>query len=125
MMIGCVSRPPRRAGAVVSLVFAMAVIPSARATPGCEFPKTVETDQGAASPSVPSLPNLPSGGAPVAADRQVSWKRLAPNVLSDQKPIWLFPVHVAQGRHWKPALGFVLGTAALVALDPHDSSYFR
>ncbi len=49
----------------------------------------------------------------------------APNILRDQKPIWLFPVHAAQGQHWKPTLAVVLGTAAMVALDPHDTPYFR
>jgi membrane-associated phospholipid phosphatase len=58
-------------------------------------------------------------------ERAISWKLLLPNLLHDQKPIWLFPVRAAQGKHVKPALAFVLATAGLVALDPHDTPYFR
>ena len=58
-------------------------------------------------------------------DRPISWKLLIPNIIHDQKPIWLFPVSVARGRHLKPTLGIILVTAGLVALDPHDAPYFR
>jgi membrane-associated phospholipid phosphatase len=50
---------------------------------------------------------------------------LAPNIVHDQKPIWLFPGSVAHGRHWKQVAGFIVVTAGLVALDPHDAPYFR
>src|SRR5579859_572104 len=73
-----------------------------------------------------------SAQAPVAQttatsvlDRPVSWKLIAPNIIQDQKNIWLFPVQLAKGKHWKPALGVLATTAALVALDPHDTPYFR
>lgn len=59
------------------------------------------------------------------AERPVSWKRFAPNVLEDQKRIWLFPKNLAEGKHWIPAFGFVFATGALVALDPRDAPYFR
>ncbi len=58
-------------------------------------------------------------------ERAISWKLLAPNILHDQKPVWLFPGTVAHGRHWKPVAGFLVATAGLVALDPHDALYFR
>jgi membrane-associated phospholipid phosphatase len=58
-------------------------------------------------------------------ERRVSWKLLVPNIIHDQKPIWLFPASVARGRHLKPTLGIILVTAGLVALDPHDAPYFR
>jgi membrane-associated phospholipid phosphatase len=58
-------------------------------------------------------------------ERQVSWKLLAPNIARDQKRIWLFPAQVAHGRHWKPTAAFLVATAGLVALDPHDAPYFR
>jgi membrane-associated phospholipid phosphatase len=61
----------------------------------------------------------------VLGERPVSWKLLVPNILHDQKPIWLFPATVAHGRHWKPITGFLVATAGLVALDPHDAPYFR
>lgn len=85
---------------------------------GQETSNAPPASTGAPAPALSTEP-APSAG------RQVSWKLLAPNILRDQKPIWLFPVHAAQGRHWKPTLAVVLGTAALVALDPHDTPYFR
>jgi membrane-associated phospholipid phosphatase len=45
--------------------------------------------------------------------------------VQDQKAIWLFPVRVAQGKHIGKTLAFILTTSALVALDPHDTPYFR
>jgi membrane-associated phospholipid phosphatase len=57
--------------------------------------------------------------------REVSPKRLVPNILQDQKPIWLFPLHVVKGEHLKPTLIVAGATAALVALDPYDEPYFR
>lgn len=74
-----------------------------------------ESDQTAAASSL-------GRGNP---ERSVSWKELPSNFLQDQKAIWTFPLHLAQGKHWKPALGFVVTTAALVSLDPHDTPHFR
>jgi membrane-associated phospholipid phosphatase len=59
------------------------------------------------------------------ADRNVSWKTLAPNVLSDQKAIWLSPLKLRTRRYWIPTT-VVLGiTAGLIALDPPEGRYFR
>jgi len=59
-------------------------------------------------------------------ERSVSWLTLAPNLLHDQKDIWLFPLSVARGHHWKPALVFVGGTAALTELvDEPSGRYFQ
>lgn len=69
---------------------------------------------------VNSLPN-----APPAPDRPVSWKLLVPNVVHDQKPIWLFPKSVAEGKHLTPTLVTLSITAGLVAADPSVESYFR
>jgi membrane-associated phospholipid phosphatase len=57
--------------------------------------------------------------------RDVSWKLLGPNVLHDQKQIWLFPKSLVHGKHWIPALAFAGVTAGLIALDSHDDPYFR
>ena len=59
------------------------------------------------------------------AERPVSWKLLIPNIVHDQKPIWLFPAKVVKGQHLKPVVGLTLATAGLVALDPYDAPYFR
>ncbi len=69
-----------------------------------------------------TAPATASGEPP---ELQVSWKRLAPNILHDQKQVWLFPTSLARGKHWAPTAALVLATAGLVALDPHDDPYFH
>ena len=60
-----------------------------------------------------------------AVARPVSWKLLLPNLINDQKRIWLFPARLAQGHHWIPTVAVLGTTAGLVALDPTESAYFR
>jgi len=57
--------------------------------------------------------------------RAVSWTKLAPNVLSDQKQIWTFPRKLGQRKYWIPATAILGVTAGLVALDPKTAGYFR
>ncbi len=57
--------------------------------------------------------------------REVSWKKIIPNLASDQKNIWLFPLRAAKGKYLWPTLAVMGTTAALIALDPHDAPYFR
>jgi len=64
-------------------------------------------------------------GTEPPSDRPVSFKLLPSNVLQDQKAIWSFPLQLAKGSDWKPALGFAAVTAGLFALDSHDTPYFR
>jgi len=58
-------------------------------------------------------------------DREVSWKRLVPNMVRDQKQMWLFPLSVAHGRHLLPTLTFIGATATFMAMDAHNATYFR
>lgn len=58
-------------------------------------------------------------------ERPVSWSRIVPNIASDQKQVWTFPVSIAHGRHWKPVIAVTAITAGLVALDPAIAPYFR
>jgi membrane-associated phospholipid phosphatase len=58
-------------------------------------------------------------------DRPVSWKLIVPNILNDQKNIWIFPAHVVKGKHLIPTFAVLGATAALVAADPSISRYFR
>src|SRR5271157_6151877 len=76
------------------------------------------------------LPPIPSLGGPMGtispdAERQVSLKGILRDIGHDQRRIWTFPVAAAHGQHWKPILGFVAVTSALVVADPHDTPYFR
>ncbi len=68
----------------------------------------------------------PARNAPdPAADKNVTWKNLPVRVLGDQKLIWLFPLHLAQGQHWLPTLGTVGVTGGLIAADPHILIHIR
>jgi len=78
---------------------------------------------GSAPAAAPSRPF--SATTPIPEKRAVSWKKLVPNVLHDQKPIWLFAGKVVEGQHLLPVSSFMLLTSGLVALDPHDAPYFR
>jgi len=74
-----------------------------------------------------SAPASKPTSQPVAIDedRPVNWKSLVPNIYHDQRAIWTFPAKLAHGEDWKPTVAFLAGLGALVALDPHDSPYFR
>jgi membrane-associated phospholipid phosphatase len=58
-------------------------------------------------------------------DRPESWKRIIPNTVDDQKRVWSFPAKVAHGQSWIPVTAALGVTAALLALDPTEASYFR
>src|SRR5216683_853741 len=58
-------------------------------------------------------------------DRPVSWKQLIPNIASDQKRIWLFPLKLGAAHNAIPTVSVLAATAGLVALDPFSASYFR
>src|SRR6267154_3308477 len=58
-------------------------------------------------------------------ERQISWRRLVPNMVQDQKQILLFPVSLAHGNHLKPLLAITALTAGFVAIDEHNAKYFR
>jgi len=57
--------------------------------------------------------------------REVRWKMLPGNLLSDQKHIWLYPTQVVRGRHLWPTLAVVAVTAALIATDAQTAPHFR
>ena len=50
---------------------------------------------------------------------------LARRIAADQKRIWRFPATAVRGEAWKPALGVLGVTAALIALDPLDTPYVQ
>jgi len=58
-------------------------------------------------------------------DREVSLRKLPMNFLHDQKDMWLFPLDLAKGHHWLPALVITGGTAVFVATDPQTMPHFR
>lgn len=101
-----------KTGAALLLLGLLALTPAGAQTPAPNPPDT-------AAPSPTAAP------ANVPFDRPISWKRIIPNMASDQKKIWLFPLHLFQGQHLLAAGAVVGATAGLVALDPKDAPYFR
>ena len=63
--------------------------------------------------------------AAVDPGRPVSWKLLTPNILSDQKNIWLYPFRKSETRKWVPMLLVGGITAGLIATDAREAHYFR
>jgi len=74
-------------------------------------------------PATIPVPQQNSPGVTAPGPRTVSWKTFLPNLVEDQKSIWTFPVKI--GKHWEPTVAFTGVTAGLIALDPHDTPYFR
>lgn len=76
-------------------------------------------DPQAQTPKVQNNPNL------AAAYQPVTWKSLPIRVLGDQKLVWLFPLHLAQGQHLLPTIGIVGITGGLLAADSHIMFHVR
>src|SRR6478672_5004053 len=71
-------------------------------------------------------PSSPASSASPLPERSVSWMKLGPNILHDQKDIWLFPLSVVRGHHLKPVLILTGITAGLVAgVDNPSGRYFQ
>jgi len=88
------------------------------------------SDPPAAAPSSGSAESLQSNPRPAAppSEWQIlgsQWKRTAPDLLRQQKEIWLFPLSVARGRHWKPTLAVIGATALLTTIDAHNARWVR
>jgi len=60
-----------------------------------------------------------------ATYQPVTWKNLPKRILGDQKIVWTFPVHLAQGQHLAPALGVVGVTGGFIVADPHILVHLR
>ncbi len=58
-------------------------------------------------------------------ERPVSLRLLVPNILCDQKAIWLFPLKVGQDHNWVATLAIAGTAAALMTADPSEGRYFR
>jgi membrane-associated phospholipid phosphatase len=79
-----------------------------------------------AAQSAATAPSAPeqAPGQP-GYDRPVSWRKLLPNIASDQKKIWMFPLEARHHKNWIPAAGVLAVAAGLIAADPHEGAYFR
>jgi hypothetical protein len=84
-------------------------------------------DNGAAA--LPDAPTPIAGYAEEAdrwpVERETTWGSLVPDILHDQKDIWLSPVQLAKGHGWVPTLVMAAGTAGFIESDAHVMPYFR
>ncbi len=87
----------------------------------CVFAQPLQPDENPPGPQSTEQSPEPKSDS----DRAVSWKLMLPNIAADQKEIWLFPAKAARNRNWIPVAAVLGTTAALIALDPVDSRYFR
>lgn len=55
---------------------------------------------------------------PDPADLEVSWRKMPARFAHDEKEIWLFPVKLAEGKHWLPTAIILGGTVAFMKEDP-------
>jgi len=99
------------------------------------------TQSTAADSTVTVAPDPPAEGtppdsvpvespAPLAAPSEwhilgSQWKSLGPDLLHDQKSMWLFPLSVARGHHLKPTLALLGATALLTTMDAHNARWVR
>jgi membrane-associated phospholipid phosphatase len=103
----------RRGRSVVSLLFFFALFASG--------PARAQD----APPANPLPASSPLSNSSANINRNISWRRLAPNILHDQKEVWLFPTKVAHGHHLIPVCVITSVTSGLLAGDPYDAPYFR
>jgi membrane-associated phospholipid phosphatase len=79
--------------------------------------------------ALPDAPTPVTGNGEEAdrwpVERETTWKSIVPDILHDQKDIWLFPAQLGHARAWVPALLIAGGTTGLIEADPHIMPYFR
>ena len=77
-------------------------------------------------PDAPTPVNRIGGDADhMLVQRETTWGTLVPDILHDQKDIWLSPVQLARGHGWVPTAIMAAGTAGFIASDSHTMPYFR
>lgn len=103
-------------GAPILLTLLFSISVDAQTSKPDQFPATETPDPQSPFSTQPSRQDY---------DRPVSWKLIVPNILSDQKAIWLFPTKVAKDHNWIPTLSIAGATAGLFALDPYEGRYFH
>jgi membrane-associated phospholipid phosphatase len=102
------------ASILLALIFSFGL--DAQSSKPDQFPATDKPDAQSPFSNQPSRQDY---------DRPVSWKLVVPNILADQKAIWLSPTKVAEDHNWIPALSIAGATAGLFTLDPYEGRYFH
>jgi len=114
------------AGKEVALVEANRVSDAPAAEAAEAPPTTVPApSKGVAQDPQNPEPKAQDNPNPAATYQPVTWKNLPIRILGDQKLVWLFPLHVAEGQHILPTAGVVGVTGGLIAADPHIMVHVR
>jgi len=101
-----------RFGTASALLLLLALSPvSSRAQEVSPQPGQTESDNTSTSSSSTHAATDP-------ANLEVSWRKMPVRFLHDQKDMWLFPVKLAEGKHWLPTVIIVGGTAVFLKEDP-------
>jgi hypothetical protein len=109
-MLRCVGYS--RSAALSILSFALILSP--KATPAQDL-----SSAASAQPQVANGASTSTSHSVIAPeDLEVSWRKMPARFLHDEKDMWLFPVKLAQGKHWLPTAIIVGGTAAFIKEDP-------
>ena len=96
------------------------------ALPDYPAPKNSLSESSSSNAARPANFPLPAPPTEVPGeDREVSLRKLPMNFLHDQQDMWLFPLDLAKGHHWLPALFITGGTAVFLATDPQTMPHFR
>jgi hypothetical protein len=102
---------PHFIAAASFLVFTLSPVASQAQGISPEPGRTQSSNNTSASTSSTHVPPDPS-------DLEVSWRKMPARFLHDEKDMWLFPVKLAEGKHWLPTAIIVGGTAAFLKEDP-------
>jgi membrane-associated phospholipid phosphatase len=81
--------------------------------------------EGASPDPIPVQPPAP---VPAPSEWRIlgsQWKSLAPDLLHEQKRMWLFPTSIVRGHHLKPTLALLGATALLTTVDAHNATWVR
>ena len=95
-------------------ILSFALILSPKATPAQDV-----SSAASAQPQVANGTSTSTSHSVIAPeDLEVSWRKMPARFLHDEKDMWLFPVKLAEGKHWLPTAIIVGGTAAFLKEDP-------
>ena len=99
-------------------------VPADEAAQALPTTAPASSDGAAQDPQNPE-PKVQNNPNPAATYQPVTWKNLPIRILGDQKLVWLFPLHLAEGQHILPTIGVVGITGGLMAGDSHIMVHVR
>jgi membrane-associated phospholipid phosphatase len=104
--------------AALSIVFLVSAPVATHAQALSPVFEDAQSTSGSAANSSSSNSSPNTHSLPDPADLEVSWRKMPARFLHDQKDMWLFPVKLAEGKHWLPS-AIILGTTiAFIKEDP-------